>query len=115
MERAGIDARFLKVVHALEDEPNVSHGGATGSQRFGHSALKVGGKIFAMVSSAGTFVVKLPAHRVAELEQSGVGVRFEAGKGRPMKEWLALNPRSKKPWLALAKEALRFVASRGAS
>jgi hypothetical protein len=112
--RSGADTRFVKVVEALQGEPGVSYGG-NGSQRFGHTALKAGGKIFAMVSSAGNFVVKLPAHRVAELEQAGVGMRFQAGKSRPMKEWFALNPLSKKPWLPLAKEALRFVAGEGAS
>jgi hypothetical protein len=34
---------------------------------FGSSALKVHGKIFAMVSSAGQFVVKLPEARVDQL------------------------------------------------
>ena len=113
-ERIGADARFVKVVEALKNEPGVSYGG-TSPQRFGHSALKANGKIFAMVSSTGAFVVKLPAARVAELEQNGAGVPFQAGKGRPMKEWFALDAQSKKPWLALAKEALRFVAGEKAS
>ena len=112
--RSSADVRFAKVVEALQKEPGVSCGG-TGSQRFGHSALKAEGKIFAMISSTGAFVVKLPAARVADLEQSGAGVRFEAGKGRPMKEWFELDPESKKRWLALAKEALRFVAGKNTS
>ena len=107
-DRAGADARFMKVVGALEREPGVSHGGAS-SPCFGSSALKVGGKIFAMISSSGEFVVKLPAARVTELEQAAAGVRFQAGRGRPMKEWFALDPGSRKPWLSLAREALRFV------
>ena len=84
----GAEARFVKIVEALKNEPGVSFGG-TSPQRFGHSALKAGGKIFAMVLSTGAFVVKLPAARVAELEQGGAGVPFQAGKGRPMKEWFA--------------------------
>ena len=31
------------------------------------------------------------------------------GHGRLMKEWLAVSPKSKLDWLALAKEALAFV------
>ena len=79
---------------------------------FGSSALQVGGKIFAMVSSNGSFVVKLPKQRVEQLEASGVGQRFDPGHGRLMKEWLALDPSSNEDWLSLAREALRFVASK---
>ncbi len=62
-----------------------------------------------MVSSAGAFVVKLPRERVAQLEERGVGKKFEAGGGRQMKEWLALDAQSTQPWLALAQEALDYV------
>ena len=79
--------RFAQVVQALEQEPGVAHA-KQGNQVFGHSALKVDDKIFGMVSSAGHFVVKLPKARVDALEASGVGKRFEASRGHPMKEWL---------------------------
>jgi hypothetical protein len=100
--------RFAVVVEALANEPGVTVGQGR-KKGFGSSALQVNGKIFAMVSSAGVFVVKLPAHRVEEFEASGVGQRFDPGHGRLMKEWLALNPASSQPWLALATEALHFV------
>ena len=102
------ERKFAEVVEVLRTAPNVSHGGQAESG-FGSSALKVNGKIFAMVSSAGAFVVKLPRQRVEALEASRVGKRFEAGKGRPMKEWLALDPKTEEEWLPLATEALRFV------
>ncbi|MHB8587426.1 MAG: hypothetical protein ACYDA0_01080 [Candidatus Dormibacteraceae bacterium] len=70
--------------------------------------LKVDGKIFAMLVR-GTLVLKLPSDRVDDLVESGHGERFDAGKGRPMREWLALSPSSRKPWLALAREAMAFV------
>src|SRR5207248_11761735 len=76
---------------------------------FGSSALKVNGRIFAMLSSRGEFVVKLPRKRVDRLVDSGDAVHYDAGKGRPMKEWLALPPGSTLDWTALATEALAFV------
>ena len=100
--------KFAEVVEALREQPSVSHD-SEASNRFGSSALKVNGKIFAMVSSAGEFVVKLPRQRVQSLEASQAGKRFQAGKGRPMQEWLSLRPDSEQEWLPLAREALRFV------
>lgn len=80
---------------------------------FGSGALKVNGKIFAMVDSKDHFVVKLPKARVDELVNSGVGTFFKPGPGRLMKEWLAMPDEPGDPdWLALAKEARRFVGGR---
>ena len=80
---------------------------------FGSGALKVNGKIFAMVSTNAEFVVKLPRTRTAELVESGVGVFFEPGPGRLMKEWLAMGAEAKTPsWLELAREARAFVGSK---
>src|SRR5215475_12016029 len=79
---------------------------------FGSSALKVGGSIFALLSSRGQFVVKLPRRRVDELIASGDGDRFDPGHGRLMKEWLALRPSSSLDWVVLAREAMDFVRSR---
>ena len=83
------------------DEP-----GAKG--KFGSAALKVHGHIFVMLVR-GQLVVKLPATRVTELIGQGEGVAFEAGKGRPMREWLALASDSSLDWHALAREALDFA------
>jgi TfoX/Sxy family transcriptional regulator of competence genes len=73
--------------------------------------LKVDGRIFAMLVR-GELVVKLPRKRVDELVGSGDGRYFDAGKGKPMREWLVLSPTSKKQWLALAKQAMDFVAGK---
>jgi hypothetical protein len=100
--------RFAAIVEALADKQGVTVG-SPGKKGFGSSALQVDGKIFAMVSSRGSFVVKLPKHRVESLEASGAGQRFGPGDGRLMKEWLALQPTSKENWLSLAGEAMRFV------
>jgi hypothetical protein len=77
---------------------------------FGSGALKVGKKIFAMVSSRSEFVVKLPPARVAELVASGRGKYFDAGRGKPMKEWLVVTA-GESTWIPLAKEAREFAAS----
>jgi hypothetical protein len=104
----GHGERFEEVMAELDDEPGVTHG-TPGSKVFGHAALKVDGKIFAMVSSSGHFVVKLPKARVDALEATAVGIRFAASRGRPMKEWLQVDSESDHEWLQLAREALNFV------
>jgi hypothetical protein len=98
-----LDPRFEAVVKALAKERGVSYGG----KGFGASALKVGGKIFAMVASKGEFVVKLPKARVEALVAGGAGSYFDTGRGRVMKEWLRVTAGPKR-WLPLAKEALAF-------
>jgi hypothetical protein len=81
---------------------------AGGRRKFGSRALKVDGKIFAMLSH-GRFVVKLPAARVDALVAAGDGVYFDPGHGRKMKQWLSLtSPRPS--WIELAMEAYVFVA-----
>ena len=59
----------------------------------------------------GRLVLKLPAGRVDALVDGGDGVRFDANKGTPMKEWFSLDPQSGCDWLPLAHEALAFARS----
>jgi hypothetical protein len=80
---------------------------------FGSSALKVSGRIFAMLTSRSEFVVKLPRARVEALVRAGDGVAYDAGKGRPLKEWLVIRPDSALEWVTIAEEALAFVAAQG--
>lgn len=100
------DERFERVVDELVGEPGVTP--PPGGGGFGRSALRVHGRIFAMFVR-GTLVVKLPRARVDELLAAGAGVRFDANKGTPMKEWLSLDPAATLDWPALAREALAFV------
>ncbi len=109
--KKGYPHRFAEVVTALGQEPGVTFGQPGAKKTFGHSALKVDDKIFAMVSSAGHFVVKLPKARVDGLEAGKAGKRFEASRGRPMKEWLQVDSESDEEWVQLAREALSFVRS----
>ena len=102
------DARFAPVVAALAGKRDVTR---ESRQGFGAGALKVNGKIFAMMTPRAEFVVKIPKARVDELVSQGIGERFEPGPGRTMKEWLALD-RHPKLWTELAKEAYQFVKGR---
>lgn len=104
------EVRFAAIVEALASTPFVTQS-KPGSRLFGKSALKVHDKIFAMVSSTGHFVVKLPKARVEQLVTSGVGERFDANRGQPMKEWLEVRSASAEKCLQLAREALAFVGS----
>lgn len=99
------ERKFAKVAEAFSKERDVEVGGGKG---FGSGALKVRGKIFAMLSSQQQFVVRLSTKRVDELLLSGGGVRFEPRPGKPMKEWLVLKA-DKKDWVGLAREACEFV------
>ncbi len=68
-------------------------------------------KIFAIVSSTGHFVVKLPKARVDALVTKGVDVRFDANRGQPMKEWLEVHSTSAEERLQLARDAFDFVGN----
>ena len=99
------ETKFALVVNAFADDRQVAPPGT--GKGFGTGALKVNGKIFAMISSKGEFVVKLSEERVNELVAAGEGSRFDPGRGRVMKEWLAVTADHK--WLPLAKEARKLL------
>jgi TfoX/Sxy family transcriptional regulator of competence genes len=110
LEQSRAQEQFSEIVDALLKTRGVTYS-KPGSRLFGSSALKVHDKIFAMVSSTGEFVVKLPKARVDALVSNGVGNRFDANRGRPMKEWLEVRSQSPEDWLQLAREALDFVGT----
>jgi hypothetical protein len=103
------DERYEDLVDELLGTAGVTP--PRGGGGFGRSALRFEGKIFAMLVR-GRLVVKLPAPRVDALVGAGAGVRFDANKATPMREWLSLDPDSGQDWLALAREALDFAQSR---
>jgi hypothetical protein len=86
---------------------SVPDGGGSG---FGSNAIKINKSIFAMLVND-RLVVKLPAGRVAELISSGDGLPFDAGKGKPMKEWASLTV-DEDACRDLVAEAMAFVESR---
>jgi hypothetical protein len=75
-------------------------------------ALQVNGRIFAKVSR-GRPVLKLPMAPVADLVAAGRGINYDAGKWRPMKEWVVLVDSGQTTVLSLAVEALAFCVAGG--
>ena len=76
-----------------------------------NEGLRVSGKIFAMLVR-GELVVKLPKDRVDALVETGAARRFDAGKGRPMKEWASVPASASRRWKGLVEEAKVFVGAR---
>ena len=106
-EQSGWDEPFAALAQAFLPRAGVSLG--SGRRGFGSDALQVDGRIFAMVRR-GDLVLKLPTTRVDELVTTGMGAPFDAGKGRPMKEWVIVPENARAKWQELAEEALAFVA-----
>ena len=100
------EQRYEDLVDEFADEDGVLP--PQGGSGFGRSAVRFQKKIFVMLVR-GRLVLKLPADRVDALIAAGEGVRFDANKGTPMKEWFSLDPDSEVPWLPLAQEALDFA------
>ena len=101
-------AAFTAIVKAFANDPDVTPPKA--GKGFGSRALKVKGKIFAMISSKSEFVVKLPSTRATELVSAGQAKYFDAGRGKPMKQWAAITG-GERLWLTLAKESRDFVST----
>jgi hypothetical protein len=100
------EQRYEDLIDELAGEPGVVP--PPGGSGFGRSAVRCHGKIFVMLVR-GRLVAKLPRARVDELVAAGHGVRFDANKGTPMKEWFSLDPEAPLAWLPLAREALDFA------
>ena len=99
---------YSEVVQALLSDPRV-----TEASMFGMPTLKVGGKAFAGLWEK-QLVVKIGLPRAQELLKTRAGKPFDpSGRGRPMKEWIAIKEpaaQARKKWLALAEEAKAFVS-----
>jgi hypothetical protein len=107
-EEAQPEDRYEELIDGLVGTSGVTP--PRGGSGFGRSAVRFREKIFVMLVR-GRLVLKLPAERVDALVAEGEGVRFDANKGTPMKEWFSLDPESDLPWLPLAREALDFARS----
>ena len=94
--------RFDRIVAGHLAEPDVTAGTGFGSS----AGLRVGGRIFAMLSGD-RLVVKLPRPRVDEIVEAGSAVHFDPGHGRLMREWADVDGSA--DWETLVAEALAFV------
>jgi hypothetical protein len=72
-------------------------------------AITTRGRVYAFATKA-SVIVKLPAHRVNELIDSGVGAPCVTGKA-PLREWVCLEPGDEEECLAYFDEARTFVAA----
>jgi hypothetical protein len=99
-----VDPAFAPVVAAFARTK-----GVTAAPMFASVGLRVDAGFFA-VGIRGALLLKLPAARVGELVESGIGEPFRRGdKGPVMKEWVLVPP-GHADWIALAKEAQRSLA-----
>ena len=99
---------FDELIDAFVGRDGVMLGGGPG---FGAGTLKVDGRIFAMSSEEGV-ALKLPGDRVSSLIASGDGLPFDAGKGKPLREWVVVPWEGDQDVTALTEEALAFVGRR---
>lgn len=87
--------------------------GVSGGRIWHNEGLTANGKIFAMLVR-GRLVVKLPATRAAGLIVAGDGVAFEPRPGRPMRQWVVVeppaDPADETGWRQLIDDAGRYVA-----
>jgi hypothetical protein len=85
--------------------------GVTVDQMFGKACIKINGKAFVSQHNE-TIVFKLNGenHEKA-IAIKGAVLWDPSGKGRPMKEWVALPPTERKHFKSLANAALAYVAA----
>lgn len=85
--------------------------GVTASQMFGKPCLKINGKAFvAQHKKAVIFKLSSPQHEKAS-SVKGAKLWDPSGKGRPMKEWVAIPASENKNFRAFANSALEYVSS----
>jgi hypothetical protein len=110
-QETATDPRFAEVLAAFARDPRLAaiarafaaDHARGGAKKFGANALKLEGKIFAMLVR-GRLVVKLAKERVDELVATHAGEYFDPGHGRLMKQWVVITS-DDCSWVALAKEA----------
>ena len=86
--------------------------GAELSWRFGNASLVIADKVFAFASRNGQDVIlKLPAHDIAALVETGTARPFTMGK-RTMREWVVVEDPLGAATLNLLRASMAYVDSR---
>ncbi len=97
---------YERLTNQFLDDPQLVVG-----QMFGKPCVKVKGKAFlAQLKEAVVFKLSGAAHEKA-MSQRGALLWDPPGKGRPMKEWVALPITAKSNFKTLAAAAYDYVAS----
>ena len=98
-------AEYEKLVATL-----VASDGVTASQMFGKPCLKINGKAF-VAQHLEAVVFKLTgAQHLKAAGLKGAVLWDPSGKGRPMKEWVALPAGEAKHFMALSGASLAYVS-----
>jgi hypothetical protein len=71
--------------------------------------LRTGGRFYGFAAGA-DLVVKLPAARVRQLVDSGLGLPCSPRPGRPMREWVRVTAPDEETCVSYLLEARTFVA-----
>jgi hypothetical protein len=100
-------AAYAALARRFLDQPRVTLP-ADQRGKFGSNALKVDGKIFAMLIR-GSLAVKLSPVEVEAATMAGRGEPLAMGRGRVMKGWLVVKEPPQR-WYAVAERARAFVA-----
>ncbi|HKT56724.1 MAG TPA: hypothetical protein VJR25_08125 [Microbacterium sp.] len=98
-------AIFDRLVAEYSERPDVALG-----RMFASEGLSVRGKVFAFVGFSGSLFAKLPEQRVGELIEAG-DASPAVMRGRPMREWVTLDPSRPDTWDPIVAEAHAFVDS----
>ena len=75
----------------------------------GAQGIKFKGKMFAMFTK-GHILLKLSPDRVSEIITSGEGLPYDAGTGKPMKNWVNIPETNKESWIKYCEEAKDFLS-----
>lgn len=94
-----IEQLFTQLLNHFLSQKNVTKQG---------NSLKYKRKMFLMLNNE-RFIVKLPAERVATLLESGEGLPYDAGTGKPLKEWLIISRIDLESWIKYGEEAKAFA------
>lgn len=98
------EVEYGKLVHTYVGQPEVVAG-----QMFGKPCIKVSGKAF-VSQHKDTVIFKLTGdHHKNALAIKGAALWDPSGKGRPMREWVALPAEAKSKFVALAQAAYDYV------